>query len=75
MKINPEIVLLSFISILAPYFLLWFVAAYFFLQPPPIGTWIFTVSAICWAIGLLWFYMQTLGLYYFLKQKIHAFNN
>lgn len=70
MKINLEIALVSVISSLAPYFFIWFSAVHLFLPPQEVGTWKFTVSAICWSIGLLWFYTKMVGMYYFIKQKI-----
>lgn len=70
MKINLEIVLLRALSSLAPYFFIWFLAACLFLPLQQAESCKFTLSTICWPIGLLWFYTKMVGMYYFIKQKI-----
>lgn len=70
MKINLEIVLIRSLSSLAPYFFIWFLAVHVFLPLQQAEIWKFTLSAICWSIGLLWFYTKMVGMYYFIKQKI-----
>ncbi|WBG93548.1 hypothetical protein N5580_22295 (plasmid) [Pantoea piersonii] len=75
MKINLELVLNRIASSLAPYFFIWFAAENLFKQSPHVNTWQLAFSAICWAIGLLWFYAQTVGLFHFFKQKILSILN
>ncbi|PNS09965.1 hypothetical protein COO59_19850 [Mixta theicola] len=70
MKINLEIALISTLSSLAPYFFIWFSAVHLFSPPQQLDSWKLTVSVICWSIGLVWFYIQMVGVYYFIKQKI-----
>lgn len=69
-NLKLEIYLNRAVFFLAPYFFDWFVIATIFYQTEENVTPKYALSSICWAIGILWFYMQIIGLFHFLKLKV-----